>query len=165
MNTQQTSKNIFMDYQRLTLTVLYILGGGGGYFFQQKASYPIVVFVLSLFSRKKSLKGFNFSLTDEMLCMNLWRHNRYHDFSRRKSLIRKTFSARWEVEYKISIWDALRDLVPFVQFTKRDKQTRRSFYFSKVPGWSKSNIPPWVLFTLFKFYKWYQIAQSAHIIK
>ena len=71
MNTQQTSKNIFMDYQRLTLTVLYILGGGGGYFFQQKASYPIVVFVLSLFSRKKSLKGFNFSLTDEMLCMNL----------------------------------------------------------------------------------------------
>ena len=71
MNTEQTSKNIFMDYQRLTLTVLYILGGGGGYFFQQKVSYPIVVFVLSLFSRKKSLKGFNFSLTDEMLCMNL----------------------------------------------------------------------------------------------
>ena len=71
MNTQQTSKNIFMDYQRLTLTVLYILGGGGGYFFQQKASYPIVVFVLSLFSRKKSLNGFSFSLTDEMLCMNL----------------------------------------------------------------------------------------------
>ena len=60
-----------VDYQRLTLTVLHILGGGGGYFFQQKASYPIVVFVLSLFSRKKSLKGFNFSLTDEMLCMNL----------------------------------------------------------------------------------------------
>ena len=59
-----------VDYQRLTLTVLHILGGGG-YFFQQKASYPIVVFVLSLFSRKKSLKGFNFSLTDEMLCMNL----------------------------------------------------------------------------------------------
>ena len=87
-----------VDYQRLTLTVLHILGGGGeGIFFQQKASYPIVVFVLSLFSRKKSLKGFNFSLTDEMLCMNLWRHNRYHNFFRMKSLIRKKFSARWEV--------------------------------------------------------------------
>ena len=34
------------------------------------------------------------------------------------------------------ICDALRDLVPFVQFKKREKHTRRSVTFSKVAGFS-----------------------------
>ena len=41
---------------------------------------------------------------------------------------------------------ALRDLVPFVH-------PWRSVTFSK------SNTPPWVFFTLFKLYKWYQMMQ------
>ena len=51
-----------------------------------------------------------------------------------------------------NICDALRDLVPFVQFKKREKHTWRSVTFSKVT-------PPWVFFTFFKLYKWHQITQ------
>ena len=36
----------------------------------------------------------------------------------------------------ISIYDALRDLVPFVQFKKREKRPWRSVNFSKVAGWN-----------------------------
>ena len=56
------------------------------------------------------------------------------------------------------IWDALRDLVPFAQFKKREKHTWRSITFSKVAGQSpKANTPPWFFFTFSKLYKWYQI--------
>ena len=41
--------------------------------------------------------------------------------------------------------DALRDLVPFVQFKKREKNPWRSVTFSKVAGFQ---------------YKWYQMAQD-----
>ena len=51
--------------------------------------------------------------------------------------------------------DVLRDLVPFVQFKKREKHPWRSVTFS-----TKSNTPSWVFFTFFKLYKWYQIAQN-----
>ena len=49
-----------------------------------------------------------------------------------------------------SIWDALRDLVPFVQFKKREKHPWRCVVFSKVAAcnFTKSNTPPWV-FSLF----------------
>ena len=66
--------------------------------------------------------------------------------------------------------DVLQDLVPFIQFKKREKHSLRSVNFSKVAGyrtppWVEStppwvNTPPWVFFTLFKFYKWHQIAQN-----
>ena len=42
---------------------------------------------------------------------------------------------------KIQIFDALRDLIPFVH--------------------TKTIIPPWVFFTFLKLYKWYQIAQRT----
>ena len=60
--------------------------------------------------------------------------------------------------------DALRDLVPFAQFKKREKHPWMSITFSKVAGFyfTKSNAPLWVFFTFFKLYKWYQIAH--HII-
>ena len=45
--------------------------------------------------------------------------------------------------------DDLRDLVPVIEFKKREKHP-----------WTRSNTPPWVMFTFFKFYKWYQITQS-----
>ena len=47
---------------------------------------------------------------------------------------------------QVNIRDALRDLVPFVQFKKYEKPPCRSATFSKVAGWSftKSNAPPWV---------------------
>ena len=54
-----------------------------------------------------------------------------------------------------NLWDALRDLIPFAQFKKREKDTWRSVTFS-----IKSHTPPLVFFTFFKLYKWYQIAQS-----
>ena len=59
-----------------------------------------------------------------------------------------------------AICGALRDLVPFVPFKKREKHQWRSVNFSKVAGFTKINTPPWVFFTFFKLYKWYQIAQS-----
>ena len=45
--------------------------------------------------------------------------------------------------------DALRDLVPFVQFKKREKYPLRSVTFSKACNFTKSNIPPWEFFTFF----------------
>ena len=59
------------------------------------------------------------------------------------------------------ICGALRDLVQFVQFKKREKHLWKSANFSKVAGqtynFTKINTPPWVLFRFFKLYKWYQI--------
>ena len=55
-------------------------------------------------------------------------------------------------------FDALCDLVPFVQFRKREKHPWRSVNFNKV---GYLGIPPWVFFTFFKLYKWYQIAQRT----
>ena len=57
-----------------------------------------------------------------------------------------------------SLCDALRDLVPFVQFKKLKIRPWRSVTFSK------SNTPLWVLFTFYKLYKWYQIAQRITYI-
>ena len=57
--------------------------------------------------------------------------------------------------------DALRDLVPFVQFKKHKKHPWRSFTFrAGACNFTKHNTPPWVFFTFFKLHKWYQIAQS-----
>ena len=56
------------------------------------------------------------------------------------------------------MWDALRNFVPFTQFKKREKHPWKSVTFIKVED--KSNTPPWVFFTFFKLYKWYQITQS-----
>ena len=51
------------------------------------------------------------------------------------------------------ISDALRDLVPFVEFKKREIHPWRSVTFSKVAGFT----PLWVFFTFFKLYKYYLI--------
>ena len=61
---------------------------------------------------------------------------------------------KWKTSYenKWFIRDALRNFVSFVQLKKREKHLLRSRL--------KSNTPPWVFFTFFKLYKWYQIAQS-----
>ena len=52
------------------------------------------------------------------------------------------------------------DLVPFVQFKKREKHPWRSGG-GLACKFTKSNTPPWVFFTFFKLLKWYQIAQSV----
>ena len=57
------------------------------------------------------------------------------------------------------ICDALRDLVPFVQFKKREKHLWRSVTFTKI------NTPPWMFLTFFKLYKWYQVAQRTTYLK
>ena len=60
--------------------------------------------------------------------------------------------------YTRHICGALHDLVPFVQFEKREKHPWRSINFSKVAGFACNftniNTPPWVFFTFFKLYKW-----------
>ena len=60
---------------------------------------------------------------------------------------------------------ALRDLVLFIQFKKREKRSWRSVNFSKVAGkacnFIKINTPPWMFYTFFQLYKWYQIAQRT----
>ena len=52
------------------------------------------------------------------------------------------------------ICDALCDLVPFVQFKKREKHPWMSDAFTK------SKTSPWVSLKFFKLYKWYQMTQS-----
>ena len=52
-----------------------------------------------------------------------------------------------------------------MQFKKREKHPWRSVTFSKVAGSKPASIlkvitPPWVFFTFFELYKWYQIAQN-----
>ena len=64
--------------------------------------------------------------------------------------------------------DALRDLIPFVQ-SKNVKNTHGGVILliklqASAYNFTKSNTPPWVFFTFFKLYKWYQIAQSVAII-
>ena len=55
--------------------------------------------------------------------------------------------------------DVLRDVVPFVQFKKREKHPWGSVTFS-----TKSNTPPWVFFMFFKLCKGYPIAQNITYI-
>ena len=65
------------------------------------------------------------------------------------------------------ICGALRDLLPFVQFKKREKLPCRSVNFNcrlEAYNFTKINTPPWVFFTFFKLYKWYQIAQHITFI-
>ena len=62
------------------------------------------------------------------------------------------------------IWDILHDLVPFVQFKKRENTHVRVLTFSQVADFTKSNNHPWVFFTFLKLYKWYQIAQRTKYI-
>ena len=45
----------------------------------------------------------------------------------------------------------MRDLVPFVQFKKREKNTHRGVLF--LVFFTKSNTPQWMLFPFFKLYK------------
>ena len=68
------------------------------------------------------------------------------------------------------ICGALRNLVAFVQFKKREKHPWRSVNFSKVLilvilgkacNFTKINTPPWVFFTFIKLCKCYQIAQGT----
>ena len=56
--------------------------------------------------------------------------------------------------------DALRDLVPFVQFKKREKRPWRSVNFSEACNFAKINTPTLVFFAFFKLYKWYQICAT-----
>ena len=55
--------------------------------------------------------------------------------------------------------DALCNLVLFVHFKKREKHSWRIANFStSACNFTKTNTSPWVFFTFFKMYKWYQIA-------
>ena len=55
--------------------------------------------------------------------------------------------------------DALRDLIPFVQFKKHERNPRRSL--AKACNFTISNTASWMFFTFFKLYKWYQIMLSV----
>ena len=53
-----------------------------------------------------------------------------------------------------------RDLIPSVQFKKREKHPWRSVDFkASACNFTKINTPPWMFFTFFKLYKLYQIGQ------
>ena len=71
-----------------------------------------------------------------------------HQYSIKQPLLYKDQESQ-----KTLMCGALRDLVPFVQFKKREKHPWSSVNFSKI------NTPPWLFFTFFKLQKWYQIAQ------
>ena len=57
-------------------------------------------------------------------------------------------------KYIPEVRDLFRDLLPFVQFKKRENYPWRSVTFFNIPGWSqqfsKSNISPFVFFHVFK---------------
>ena len=73
-----------------------------------------------------------------------------------------------EKRVQILIRDALRDLVPFVQFEKRENTHGAALRLAKLQSSAcnstKSNTPPWVFFIFFKLYKWYQSCKASHII-
>ena len=52
---------------------------------------------------------------------------------------------KWYIYWDIC--DALRDLVPFLQFKKHEKHPWRSVNLSKVAGFTKINTTPWVFLT------------------
>ena len=64
-----------------------------------------------------------------------------------------------------NICDALRGLVSFVQFKKREKHPWRSVDLAMLQAeacnFTKINTPSWVFFTFFKLYKCYQITQRT----
>ena len=62
-----------------------------------------------------------------------------------------------------SIWNALSNLVPFVQFKKTWKTPMDKCYLETC-NFTKLNTSPWVFFVFFKLFKWYQIAQRITII-
>ena len=72
-------------------------------------------------------------------------------------------SVKFTDEERINTCDVLRNLVTLVQFKKREKQLWRCVIFGKIAGLAfsvtESNTPPWVFFTFFKFWKWYQTTQ------
>ena len=63
----------------------------------------------------------------------------------------------------IGIYDPLHDMLPFVQFKKREKHGGMLLLVklqAKACNFTKSNTLPWVFFTFLKLHNWYQIAQS-----
>ena len=62
--------------------------------------------------------------------------------------------------FGFAIWGALRDLVPFVQFKKREN-THGGVLILEACNFAKINTLPWVFFMFFKLCKWYQIAQRT----
>ena len=85
-----------------------------------------------------------------------------HTNVRFKKILNGSFYPSWNHwSHSSKICDALSDLIPFVQYKKREKHPWRSVNFCKVAGFTKINTPPWVFFTFFKLYKWYQIAQQT----
>ena len=64
------------------------------------------------------------------------------------------------------IFDALRDLVPFVQFNKLLKHPWKSVTFSKVVACNfiKNNTPLWVFFCIFKVVKMVTVCTKCLIL-
>ena len=83
-----------------------------------------------------------------------------------KFSLNKDGTIQFEPRQNANTCDALRDLVPLVQFKKCEKHSWRSVNFTKVAcNFTKINTPPWVFFTFLKLYKWYQIAQRTTFSK
>ena len=64
-----------------------------------------------------------------------------------------------------SICDALRDLVPWAQFKKREKHPWRSVTFSEACNFTKSNTPPWVFFTFLNCTNGTKSRKAPHMSK
>ena len=82
-------------------------------------------------------------------------------FAKENGIMLNALSAKvvenlWQVWFFIC--DALRYLVPFIQITKREKDPLRSV---EACNFTKITTLPWVFFTFFKLYKWYQIVQRT----
>ena len=60
------------------------------------------------------------------------------------------------------IWDALRDLIPYEQFIKRQKHPWRSVTFNTF-NFNKSNTRPWVLFTFLNCTNGTTLHKASHL--
>ena len=68
----------------------------------------------------------------------------------------------------INIYNAWLNLVLFLRFKKREKNTHGGVLLlvklqALACNFTKNNTPPWMFFTFFKSCKWYQTAQSITI--
>ena len=91
----------------------------------------------SLRLSKENIKGLNYSGKCDVLNSNA-------------VLLARHFQHRFDIFFK-KICGALRDLVPVLQFKKREKHPWRSVNLIKLQAsacnFTKSNTPPWVFFT------------------
>ena len=98
----------------------------------------------------------------QSMCTELNLHKTFMSHHRHHLIVFCHLHGQFRKKNRVTIiCAALPYLVLFVQFKKREKTHGGVILLkSEVCNFTKSSPPPWVFFTFFKLYEWYQIVQS-----